>query len=109
MPRNVSAAVGNQSLFISWITPTFENGRPILTYTVKATLTPAASVNVSTSLHTVSTVLPVGTLSTVLGGLINGKSYTVHVAASNLVGLGPFSNNTPPIIPSSMSQNSLSS
>jgi hypothetical protein len=78
-PRNAAAQV-------TWTAPA-ASGHPILSYTVSGS--PAGQVTVSG-----------GTTTAVVSGLTNGVSYTFKVTATNVLGSGPPSPDSNPVIPS---------
>ena len=79
-PRSVTVSALDGSGYVSWLAPTIV-GRGALSYT--ATASPGGA-NCST----------VG-LRCLIGGLVNGTTYTVTVVARNIAGEGPASN--PPV------------
>ena len=77
VPTAVVATRGNAQASISWTAPTSDGGTAITSYTATATPDGAACfVNVPAT-------------SCTIPGLTNGRSYSVSVAASNAVGVGP--------------------
>jgi subtilisin family serine protease len=77
VPTAVVATRGNAQASISWTPPTSDGGTAITSYTATSTPDGAACfVNVPAT-------------SCTIPGLINGRSYSVAVAASNAVGVGP--------------------
>ena len=79
VPTAVVAARGNAQASISWTAPTSDGGSAITSYTATATPDGAACfVNAPAT-------------SCTIPSLTNGKSYSVSVAASNAVGIGPHS------------------
>jgi hypothetical protein len=80
-PTNVTTAAGIRSLAVSWMPPLSNGGSPITSYIVTASTGVAA--------ETVTIIVNGSTTSTVLTNLINGKTYSVTVTATNALGQGP--------------------
>jgi large repetitive protein len=92
-PASISVTPGNGQISISWTAP-YGGGYPVSGYVITAAAVGGGSV-LSQALNTSAT-------STILGGLTNGTSYDVTVAAVNQLGTGPagtFAGN--PVIPTS--------
>jgi hypothetical protein len=86
-PTAVAATAGNAAANVTWNPPASNGGSPVTGYTVTASpggMT--ASVGGTTT-------------STDIGGLTNGVSYTFTVKATNLVGTGPASAPSAPVVP----------
>ena len=77
VPTAVVATRGNAQAGISWTAPTSDGGSAITSYTATASPDGAACI---VNAPATSCAIP---------GLTNGKSYTVTVTASNVVGIGP--------------------
>jgi hypothetical protein len=87
-PTAVVATAGNTLALVSWHAPA-SNGHPITGYTV-------------TSAPGAKTCTTGGALSCTVSGLTNGTSYTFSVTAANVVGTGPASAASPPVIPATV-------
>lgn len=85
-PTDVTAAPGSSSALVSWA-PAPDNGTPVTAYTVTAT--PGGA----------SVTVPGTDRSALLTGLVNGTTYTLTVTATNLVGDGPVSGPSLPVVP----------
>ncbi len=93
-PTSVTAAVGNQSVQVSWVAPTNTGGLPITDYIVRFRLASAAvwnSVNVGSAATT-----------RLLTGLTNGQQYVFQVAAVTGFGTGAFSAIIGPVTPQTL-------
>ncbi len=91
-PTGVTATAGNGSASVLWTAPA-DGGSPITSYTVTPYLDGTAQT------PTVVTGNPPATGTTVTG-LTNGSVYTFAVSATNAVGPGPQSAQSPPVTPS---------
>ncbi|HVE47466.1 MAG TPA: kelch repeat-containing protein [Acidimicrobiales bacterium] len=78
-PGSVTATAGNASAMVSWEAPASDGGAPILSYTVTGTPGGATTTVAGTARQAV------------LGGLVNGSSYTFTVVATNANGTSPLS------------------
>jgi len=78
-PTNVAATPLNASASVTWTAPADDGGTPITAYTITTAGTGAPS----------PIVVSGATTSHIVGGLINGNSYTFRVSATNTVGPGP--------------------
>jgi hypothetical protein len=90
-PTQVAALPGNGRALVSWRTPLSDGGAAISGYQVTAVadgLPPVSAPALGTSLD--------------LGGLSNGVSYTIAVAARNTAGLGPASAPAPAVTPAAV-------
>jgi galactose oxidase-like protein/fibronectin type III domain protein/kelch motif-containing protein len=90
-PTNVAATAGNQSATVSWSAPA-NGGSPITMYTVTPYL-----AGVAQSATVVSGSPPATTAN--VAGLTNGDAYTFTVSATNAIGTGPASAQSPPVTP----------
>ncbi len=93
-PTSVTAAVGDQSVQVSWVAPTNTGGLPITDYIVRFRLASAAvwnSVNVGSAATT-----------RLLTGLTNGQQYVFQVAAVTGFGTGAFSAIIGPVTPQTL-------
>jgi hypothetical protein len=86
-------AAGNAEVALSWTAPG-DGGSPITSYTVTPMVAGVAES---------PRVFPSAALSEVVGGLSNGTTYTLTVAAGNAVGAGPPSAPSAPVTPVSAS------
>ena len=77
-PTDVTVSGGRTELAVSWTAPVFDGGSSLTGYLVTATSVGGASV--STSVGTVT--------SATVSGLADATTYTVTVAAQNLIGTG---------------------
>jgi hypothetical protein len=85
-PTGVTARALERSATVSW-TPAADNGRPVQSYTVTTVETGA------------EVVVGGGVSSAVVPGLVEDKTYTFVVRASNRVGTGPTSPASNPVTP----------
>jgi hypothetical protein len=79
-PLDVTAVSGDSSATISWSPPATDGNSPITNYVVTPRVDGAAQQTIAVG---------GGLLSTVVGGLTNGRQYTFTVAAKNAIGIGP--------------------
>jgi hypothetical protein len=86
-PTNVVGVAGDGSVTVSWAAPAQDGGRPITGYRVTAS--PGGQ----------TCTWSAGPLSCTVAGLSNGTRYTFTVQASNVVGAGPPSAPSPPVVP----------
>ncbi len=75
-PTGVGVTSGNGSLSITWVAPVSNGGSPITSY------------QVSTNGGVTWTSVAAPATSTIIGGLVNGRSYRVRVRAVNAAGAG---------------------
>jgi lysophospholipase L1-like esterase len=89
-PTRVSAEPGAGEVTVTWEPPPFDGGTPVTGYVVTPFRggTPLEPVTVDEK-----------TTRVVVSGLAPGQAYTFTVAATNLVGTGPASPATDPVIP----------
>ena len=80
-PQNVTATAGDGKVKVTWDPPAFDGGSPITGYTITASRN---SSNVKASYGPDAT-------SGAIRSLVNGKTYSVTVAAKNANGTGPSS------------------
>jgi hypothetical protein len=90
-PTNIQGTPLNQSVNLSWSTPTNTGGLPIVDYRIQI------SSNNGTTWTNYG--VPVSGTSTLISGLVNGSSYKFRVAATNIIGVGPYSLPSSTIIP----------
>src|SRR5581483_10076208 len=81
-PTSVTAKAGDGSAKISWSPPSDTGGSAISAYTVKVKLSGSEVTHVA---------VDGSSLTTTIGGLTNGTTYTVTVSAANGSGSGPAS------------------
>ncbi len=86
-PGMPTAVRGNAQATVSWTPPASTGGSPITNYTVSASPGGQSATGLS----------PV-----TVAGLANGSSYTFTVRASNVVGLGPPSPASLPVVPATV-------
>src|SRR5947209_6929331 len=91
-PISVTATAGIKSARVSWTAPSDDGGSQITGYTVTPVTDGAAGTPITI------TGSPPGT-SKKMTGLVNARSYTFTVTATNAVGTGPTSDPSKPVIP----------
>jgi hypothetical protein len=80
-PRSLTATAGDQSVTVSFQTPSDDGGSPVTGYTVTAHPHGAAD-------STGDVVVPATTSPVTVTGLVNGTQYDVSVTATNAIGTG---------------------
>ena len=92
-PTGVAALAADASATVTWNAPSSDGGTPVTDYTVVAndSTTPA---NGGETCSWTS-----GPLSCTMTGLVNGDTFTFSVRATNIVGTGPNSLASGPVIP----------
>ena len=94
-PAAVTAVPGPGLATVSWSAPAWDGGSAVTSYTV--------TVYAGSTIAQVATVNGWPTAETVIvGGLLNGTSYTFYVSAANQVGTGPQSLPSRSVTPSGL-------
>ncbi|HEY7148810.1 MAG TPA: fibronectin type III domain-containing protein [Gaiellaceae bacterium] len=89
-PTGVTGAPRDSAVALTWTAPASDGGSPITSYRI----TPYIGANAQTPVNTGSTAT-----GFTVGGLHNGTTYTFTVAATNAVGTGAASAQSPPVTP----------
>lgn len=89
-PSAVTATPKNAAVALTWKAPTNTGNSPITGYSVQY------SSNGGTTWRTAPAVTKT---STTISGLTNGTRYVFRVAAKNVIGTGPYTAKTAPVIP----------
>ncbi len=92
-PSAVSATPQDTAAVVSWTAPGSNGGSPITSYTITAYAAGVAQTPVT---------FPSAATTETMSGLVNGTSYTFSVVATNAVGTGPASAQSPAVTPASV-------
>ncbi|WP_157181345.1 glycoside hydrolase domain-containing protein [Actinopolymorpha alba] len=90
VPVEVTAVAGASKATVSWWPPEFDGGTPVTGYVVTAYHNGVPMEPISVDAEASSVVVP---------GLTAGQAYEFSVAATNVMGAGPGSAKTPPVVP----------